>query len=38
MPRDAPARRPCASDVSDAEWALLAPLFAHRSRLGRPEK
>jgi putative transposase len=38
MPSDAPARRPYPSDLSDAEWSLLEPLFARRSRLGRPQK
>src|SRR3712207_594227 len=38
MPRDAPARRPYPSDLNGAEWALLAPLFARRSHLGRPER
>ncbi len=38
MPEDARARRPYPSDLSDGEWALLGPLFARRSRLGRPEK
>ena len=38
MPRDAPSHRPYPSDLSDAEWSLLAPLLARRSHLGRPEK
>ena len=38
MPHDTPARRSYPSDLSDAEWALVGPLFARRSHLGRPER
>lgn len=32
------SRRPYPSDLSDAEWELLAPLLAPPGRCGRPRK
>ena len=35
MPDDAPTERRRPSDLSDAEWSVLEPLLARRSRLGQ---
>jgi transposase len=32
------SRRPYPTDLSDAEWALLAPLLPPPKRAGRPRK
>jgi transposase len=38
MPQEKPARKPYPSDLTDGQWAMLAPLIpaAHRKHGGRP--